>query len=134
VGSFPVIVLDTHAFIWWVTESAELSSAARDHLATEDTVSVPSICLWEVAMLAAKSRIDLGDEVEAFLRDAIGWRGVRVHEITPAIATRAGGLPATFPGDPADRLIVATALDLECQLVTRDARIIDAGLVEVLRA
>jgi PIN domain nuclease of toxin-antitoxin system len=108
--------------------------AGRGNLAAEEEVVVPSICLWEVGMLAARGRIDVGDNVRAFLEDALNWRGVRLQEISPAIAVRAGQLPRSFPGDPADRLIVATALELGAPLATRDDKILASGLVPTIVA
>ncbi len=129
-----MIVLDTHTWFWWITDSAELAEPVVGLLAAEDEVVVPSICLWEMGMLAARGRIDIGDDVTGFLEEALSWRGVRLKEITPAIAVRAGRLPRSFPGDPADRLIVATALELDAPLATRDDRILASGLVPTILA
>ena len=129
-----MIVLDTHAWFWWVTGSTELRSEARQRLSSEESVIVPSVALWELSLLSERGRLGLDPNTEAFLAAAVAWRDVAVHEITPRIATLAARLPRTFPGDPADRLIVATAMAAGCELVTRDRRITESGLVPVVRA
>lgn len=129
-----MIVLDTHAWFWWVTGSAELRSEARQRLSSERAVIVPSVALWELSLLGERGRLGLDPGTEEFLTAAVAWRDVSVGEITPRVATLAARLPRTFPGDPADRLIVATAMDAGCELVTRDRRIVASGLVPIVLA
>jgi PIN domain nuclease of toxin-antitoxin system len=86
-------------------------------------VGVPAICCLEVATLAVRGRISLDRPSLEWILDALALPRVELLALTPAVAVKAAGLPATFPGDPADRLIVASALLESATLVTRDDRI-----------
>jgi PIN domain nuclease of toxin-antitoxin system len=71
-------------------------------------------------MLAVKGRITLDTAVETWIAEAVARDRLRVLELTPGIAVSAALLDHSFPGDPADRLIYATAVDSASTLVTRD--------------
>jgi len=88
--------------------------------------------MWEVATLAERGRIVLDEPAEAWLQSAIRLPQITVLEITPAIAARAGSLPRSVGGDPADRLIVATAIHHQMPLVTTDGRIQRAAVLETI--
>ena len=125
-----MIVADTHALIWWVGSGDQLSPAARLAL-DEGPVGVPSIACFEVAMLARRKRIDLGSDVLEWLDRMIRLKNVSVLPINPEIAVTAAGLPDPVR-DPADRLIVATALHHGAPLVTKDRKIIESDLVQTI--
>lgn len=119
-----MIVLDTHAWFWWLTQSPQLPLTARASIDNADTVIIPAIVCWEIALLAAKGRLPapLSVAVGEFLRAALLYRGTELAPLTPQIAVRAARLGPGFHKDPADRLIAATAIELDAPLVTRDAR------------
>lgn len=128
-----MIVLDTHALIHDALAPERVgknAAAAIQAGAVRSELAVADITLWEVGMLVAKGRLDVGSDVDAFLRDALLVRDVRVLPITPAIAVAASSL--LLHGDPADRLIVATALVHGAALVTMDRRIVESGLVATI--
>jgi PIN domain nuclease of toxin-antitoxin system len=127
-----VIVVDTHAWIWWVSEPARLGKTARRVLDGARRVGVPAICCLEVAALAARGRIGLDRPPLEWMHAALALPRVELLALTPVVAVKAAGLPATFPGDPADRLIVATALLESAALVTRDGRIRRSGTAETV--
>jgi len=127
-----LIVSDTHAFFWWLAGSSELSPRGRDLLERNDVVVVPAIVLWEIAMLAAKGRIILGVETTEYLERATTLPRVRVEPLSPRIAVRANAFGDTLHRDPADRLIVATAMELSAPLITKDAHIQAFGGVETV--
>jgi PIN domain nuclease of toxin-antitoxin system len=129
-----VIVLDTHAWLWWVSEPARLGNAARRALQGTKRAGVPAICCLEVATLESRGRITLDRPSLAWLQEALDMPRVELLHLSPAVAVRAAALPPSFPGDPADRLIVATALVEGASLVTRDDRIRQARLVETIWA
>ncbi len=125
------MLLDTHILIWWLNRTSDLSESALRFLdATNPRPIIADISLWEVAMLVKKGRITLNIELRAWF-DVV-TKHVELIPITPNIAARVADLPGDFHGDPADRLIVATAIERRVPLVTRDKKIRDAGLVQIM--
>ena len=118
-----MIVLDTHAWIWWVSAPHRLGRRARREIARARRVGVPSICCLEVATLAERGRIELDRPTLDWLEDALDEPNLDLLPLTPAVAVRAATLGDRFHGDPADRLIVATAILYSARLVTKDDRI-----------
>jgi PIN domain nuclease of toxin-antitoxin system len=119
-----VIVLDTHAWLWWVAEPERLSEPARAAIDESSSIGVSTLSAWEVAMLSVRGRITLDRDVGLWVRQALA--DTRVEPLPPSaeIAVAAGPLDAkSFPGDPIDRLIYATALAARARLVTRDTAI-----------
>lgn len=117
-----MIVLDTHAWIWWASDPARLGRRGRLALEAADRIGVPAVCCFEVAAAAAKGRISLDREPVEWLEQALALPRVELAPLTPRIAVKATQLGA-FHGDPADRLIVATAILNGATLVTRDKNI-----------
>jgi PIN domain nuclease of toxin-antitoxin system len=115
------VLLDTHAVHWWSAEPDRLSRAAVTAIERADELGVAAITWFELAWLAAHERIAVTIPVRAWLDELAA--GVRTFGITAAIADTAVGLPSSFPGDPADRLIYATAIERGCTLVTKDERL-----------
>jgi PIN domain nuclease of toxin-antitoxin system len=114
------VLLDTHVVHWWSAEPAELSAAASETIEAADELAVSAVTWYELAWLARHERIEVSTPTRTWL-DEIA-RDVRTVGITPAIADTAVALPATFPGDPADRIIYATAVQNGWKLVTKDGR------------
>ena len=117
-----MIVLDTHTWIWWASAPAMLGRRARAAIETADRIGVPAICCFEVAAAIAKGRIMLDRAPTEWLEQALALPRVELAPLTPSIAVKATQLGA-FHGDPADRLIVATALIDDAPIVTRDRNI-----------
>ena len=118
-----MILLDTHAWVWWAVDGPKLSKAAKRVLAKTEQKAIADISLWEVAMLCAKGRLRLDRPVSEWLEQAIDETAVEVLMISAAIATRSTALGAVFHGDPADQLIAATAMVHGLVLLTADARL-----------
>jgi PIN domain nuclease of toxin-antitoxin system len=116
-----LIVLDTHALLWWVGDPKRLSVAARQALDGEDRLVVPSIVFWEVALLARDRRIELGHAVPEWVRLVCSMSRVEVAPLTPEIAV--DSVQLHMHPDPADRFIVATALAHGAPLVTKDRKV-----------
>lgn len=117
--------------IRWLNRTSDPSESALRFLdATDPRPIIADISLWEVAMLVKKGRITLKIELRAWFD--IVTKHVELIPITPSIAARVADLPEEFHGDPADRLIVATAIERRVPLVTRDKKIRDAGLVQIM--
>ena len=118
-----MIVLDTHAWLWWVSDPSKLGRASRRELGRAARIGVPAICSLEVAVSAARGRVSLDRPPLDWLHDALALPRVEALALTPAIAVKAAELPQSFPGDPADRMITATAILHAAVLVTKDERI-----------
>jgi len=113
------IVLDTHALLWWLGGSDRLSPRALEAIESAGAVAVSSITLWEVGMLVAKGRVDLDRSAVSWSHDLVSSGEVTDFAVDASIASRAAALD-DFHGDPADRLIAATAISLDAPLVTKD--------------
>lgn len=112
------VLLDTHVVQWWSAEPERLSRAAARAVAGADGLAVAAISWFELAWLASRQRIVVAVPVRSWLEQLA--EEVQTVGVTPAIADTAVALPSSFPGDPADRLIFATAVELGCRLVTKD--------------
>ncbi len=113
------LLLDTHALLWWQAGSGRLSDRARLAISTALRILVSPISCWEVAMLVEKGRVRLDRPTAAWVRDLLVQDRVRAAELTPAIAVAAAEL-ADFHGDPADRLLYATARSVQAAMVSKD--------------
>lgn len=127
-----MILLDTHAFIWLADGSERLSENARRAIAEDGEPAIATISLQEIAYLTLRGRLELDRPVRAWVGDALATHDVSTLPLTVAIATRAGSLDLAFPGDPADRIIYATALERGTRLVSRDTHITDFDRARVL--
>lgn len=118
-----MIVLDTHAWLWWAAAPDRLSPAARDAIDRADEIGVSAISAWEVAMLVERGRVSLDRPAARWVRAALDEDPRTVElPLTSVIAVRAAGLGTEgLHGDPADRFIYATARSVDASLVTRDA-------------
>ena len=127
-----MIILDTHAWIWWTTDSSNLSEKASKAIKNASRIGIPAICCWEIAMLAAKKRIGLSMDVQVWIDLALQKNRVQIVPLSPEIAVLSSRLPGEFHGDPADRLIVATSLALKAPLVSKDCKISSCGFVRTI--
>ena len=118
-----VVLLDTHVVHWWSAEPERVSAPARKALEAADELAVAAISWFELAWMARHERITLNIPIRSWLEGLAAQ--VRTLGVTPAIADMAVALPATFPGDPADRLIYATAVEHDLRLVTKDRALLD---------
>lgn len=115
------VLLDTHVIQWWSAEPKRLSRAATRAVADADELAVAAISWYELAWLASNERVVVSIPVRSWL-EQLSAR-VRTAVLTPRIADTAVSLPASFPGDPADRLIYATAIEHGWRLITKDERL-----------
>lgn len=115
------LLLDTHAVHWWSAEPSRLSRPAQRALEAAEEVLVASITWHELAWLARHERIVLDMPIRSWLEELSA--NVRTVGLTPAIADAAVSLPSSFPRDPADRLIYASAIERGAKLVTKDRAI-----------
>lgn len=130
-----MILLDTHALLWALLHPNRLSRKAAAAIAraeAKDGLAIAAITLWEVAQLVDGGRVRVEGSVEAFLAALERRPGLRTLELTAEIAALAFRFPLTFPKDPVDRIIAATARAHALPLVTKDARVQECGLVRTI--
>lgn len=136
------LLLDTHIWVWaWEQRESEMSPRTLeiiDMASRSDFLVVSAISMWEIAMLVEKNRITLSKEPLQWIEEAIKAPGVQVVGLTPAIAVGSTLLPGKPHGDPADRILMATARSVGARLVTRDRQILSyaerTGALAVLDA
>jgi len=119
-----VIVLDTHVFIWYLLNDAQLPTVIRDQLAANpEDVLVPSICFWEAILLCQRGSLSFGPEApQQILKQQLQSVGFKEVPLTAEMAMLSRTLPFDHD-DPADRFIVATAHALKAKLATSDRRL-----------
>jgi PIN domain nuclease of toxin-antitoxin system len=114
------VVLDTHVIHWWSAEPERLSKPAAKTINEATELAVSAVSWFELAWLAKHERIEVTIPIRSWL-DRLAAEVLTIG-ITPAIADTAVSLPSSFPGDPADRLIYASAIEHGSRLVTKDRR------------
>lgn len=129
-----MVLLDTHIWLWWLLGDGPLSPKERqslDNLAAQRSLAVSWVSVWETEMLERKQRVTLQPNFAE-------WIAMATHPdiclLLPAdteVVLAQRRLPDSFHGDPADRLITATALLAEMELATADSRIIESGVVSI---
>ena len=122
------LILDTHAFIWLMNGSKELSSDVKtliSNVAKQNLIGISAISLWEISMLHARKRIFLNQPCLEWIERSLEAPGIVVCPLSPKIAAESTALPDEFHGDPADKIIVATARIIGAPLVTKDEKILE---------
>jgi PIN domain nuclease of toxin-antitoxin system len=120
------VLLDTHVWVWWLTPDSPLSRAERralDAAAERNALCLSAISLWEAQMLHVKRRLELPLPFGEWLTRAADERMIATLPLDLSVVLALDGLPVRFHGDPADRLIVATARAHAIPLATHDAGI-----------
>jgi PIN domain nuclease of toxin-antitoxin system len=118
-----ILLLDTHALVWWQAGGDRLSPSARRAIEAAEGILISPLSLWEVATLQRRGRLQLDRDPLDWARDLLRTPGIGEAPLTAAAATWAGTLDDRFPGDPIDRLLYATARDLRVPFVTKDDRL-----------
>ena len=124
------VVLDTHALVWLLAGNTRLSPAAANaiyHAADANQAFVSAITPWEIAMLVAKNKLNFACDAQTWLDDALSQPGISLVPLLPTVAVDSTRLPGAIHGDPADRIIAATARHLRATLVTADADLLAYG-------
>ena len=125
----PLVLLDTHCWIW-IQSGAQRRLPPRTIRAIQRASASGSLLLsvisvWEVGVLESKSRIRFRMPCEQWVREALATPGMTLAPLTPEIALASSRLPGPFHGDPADRMLVATARNAGAGIATVDERILD---------
>jgi PIN domain nuclease of toxin-antitoxin system len=129
-----MILLDTHIWVWWVDGSPRLSLRQQELIEQHrsEGLGISIISCWEIAKLAEKNKLALSCTVEEWLSTAIAYPGVQLLDLTVPIVVCSTQLDG-FHRDPADQLIVATAIVQECSLLIADQKILDYANVRTLQ-
>jgi PIN domain nuclease of toxin-antitoxin system len=115
------LLLDTHAFLWWVNDAPELSARARKAIAKADTmVYLSAASVWEMAIKASLGKLELGTSVEQFVARHLALNGFKLLDMGFRHLARVESLPR-FHGDPFDRLLIVQAQLEGLTLVSKDA-------------
>jgi PIN domain nuclease of toxin-antitoxin system len=115
-----IIVLDTHIWIWFITQEFErFPSHWREVIETSEVVGVSSVSCYEVALAQQRGRLQLPCAAELWLQEALEPSGITLLTITAQIAYKAVNLSPVHK-DPFDRLIIATAVVYQAKLASID--------------
>ena len=121
-----MIVLDTHALVWWAVGDRRLSARARRAIreaVKAGAVFASAISVMEIATAVRRGRITLSVPFDQWLADLRALPELRFEPVSAEIAALAGSFDGTMHGDPADRIIAATARTLSARLITADERL-----------
>ena len=126
-----MIILDTHAWVWLCSNPDKLSERARKAIRASKGLGIAAVSCWELAMLVSQGRLELDRDPLEWMEDSLVEHEIELLPLTPAIGVASVSL-AEFHGDPADRMIVATAQVHSAPLVTKDRAITESKLVSVV--
>jgi len=129
-----MILLDTHIWLWWLIGDGALSPTERtslDEKASRGLIAISWVSIWETEMLYRKGRITLLPNLESWVRKATDSTFCTVLPADIDLVLAQKMLPDAFHGDPADRLIVASALLADMPLATHDSKILNADIPEL---
>ena len=130
-----MIVLDTHAWVWWVSGARALSAKVARQIERHrerGTIRISSISVWEVAQLVERGRLELTMNVADWVARSEALPFLEFVPVDNRIALASTRLPGSFHADPADRIIVATTQGLGATLITKDDKLRRYEHVETL--
>ena len=126
-----MILLDTHIFLWMNLEPEKLPRTIVEAIAAESMLGLAAISLWETAMLVQYRRISIPDKsLREWFHVTLSAPKLSLLPLTPEIADRSGTLD--MHGDPADRLIAATAMEHSCRLATVDDKLTELYWLNII--
>jgi PIN domain nuclease of toxin-antitoxin system len=120
--------LDTHAWIWWVTQDKRLSKIAQRAIQSairQEGIWISAISVLEIAKKVEKRQLVLDRPFQQWLTSAMSAEGLLIAELTVDILIQSCELPAPFHGDPADQIIAATVRYHGGRLITKDQKLLD---------
>lgn len=121
------LLLDTHVWVWLMNRDVRLGKRALRRIeqgVPSGDLRVSIISVWEVAMLENKERLTFTESCEDWTASALTAPGIHLIELTTKVAISSTRLPGEFHGDPADRILIATARDTDAVLITADKAIL----------
>jgi PIN domain nuclease of toxin-antitoxin system len=130
-----VIVLDTHVWVWFTSNPELLSKAAKKAINVsmeQKAIFISSISAWEVALLAAKKRLKLTIDVTDWITKSERLPFLQFVPVDNSVAVKSVNLPQPLHKDPADRIIIATAITIGAPVVTKDKKLLDYPHVKTI--
>ena len=130
-----MILLDTHAWVWFVSNPELLSKPARKAVDTameEKKIFISCISAWEVALLVAKKRLSLTLEVTDWIAKSERLPFFQFLPVDNSVAVKSVNLPQPLHSDPADRIIIATAITIAAPVVTKDEKLLNYPHVKTI--
>ena len=130
-----MIMLDTHTWIWFISKPEVLSKRAMKAVSAavkEKSVLISSISAWEVALLVVKKRLKLSLDVTDWIAKSERLPFIQFIAVSNSIAIKSANLPQPLHPDPADRIIIATALSAGAPLVTKDKKLLNYPHVKTI--
>ena len=130
-----MILMDTCAIIWDALEPEKLSSKALKAINKADesnALIISDISIWELSMLIKKKRLEVDTTAANFINLFLQSRSISVQAISPEIAELSVSFGADINNDPADRIIAATSIILNAQLVTADQNLISSQMLSTV--
>ena len=125
----PALLLDTHCWVWMqlglTSRFAPASLRTIERAAHAGGLGISMISVWEVGMLEAKGRLELRMSCAEWVRAALATPGLSLVPMNTEIAIESSRLPGNYPGDPADRILIATARITGAKLMTKDRKMLD---------
>lgn len=121
-----MILLDTHMWYWWVSQSARLSARHRELIESHaaNGLAISAISCWEVAKKHQLGKLELDRSLDAWMSLALAHPGLVVPSLTPEILIESARLPDGFRSNPADEFILATARVQQLDLLTADQKML----------
>jgi len=130
-----MIVFDTHAWVWFLSNPELLSKKAKryvDVAVEEKAIMISSISAWEVALLVARKRLILTLELSNWIAKSEMLPFLKFIPVDNSVAIKSVNLPQPLHRDPADRIIIATAISLGAPIVTKDEKILNYPHVQTI--
>lgn len=133
-------LLDTHVWVWLLNGNVQIqkSSIFKNiiNASKSSDLNISAISIWEIAMLETKGRITFSTGISDWVEKALKAPGLKLIPLLPSISIDSTRLPGAFHGDPADRIIIATARYLQCPIITADKKILkysSKGLIKAVK-
>ena len=122
-----IYLLDTHTWIWWNMNPRKLSPKVKEIIGKTnmyDEMLLSAISPWEFSKLLEKQRIGISCNPEDWIHAALDMPKLKLVPLSPILSYRSTVLPQPFHNDPADQIIVATALEENATILTKDEKIL----------
>ncbi len=130
-----MIVLDTHVWVWFISNPELLSKRAEKAInkaVQKENLLISSISAWELALLVKENRLSLALDVADWIAKSESLPFIQFVPVTNSIAVKSVNLPDPFHPDPADRIIIATALSHGAQIVSKDNKMLAYSQIQTI--